>query len=144
MSTLAKINKNSILNLKDLSLKLNLLEDEWNAFGKHVAKIDFEKVLKRTNIRKAKFIVVTGMTPTKFGEGKTTTTIGLVQGLGKLNKQVTGAIRQPSSGPTFNLKGSGGGGGALNEIRHADAREGRVHAARCGSRADVRLRADRL
>jgi len=60
---------------------------------------------------KAKFIDVTAITPTPLGEGKTTTTLGLIQGLGRLGKRVTGAIRQPSGGPTFNIKGSAAGGG---------------------------------
>jgi formate--tetrahydrofolate ligase len=54
---------------------------------------------------------VTAITPTRLGEGKTTTTIGLIQGLGRLGQRVCGAIRQPSSGPTFNIKGSAAGGG---------------------------------
>jgi formate--tetrahydrofolate ligase len=54
---------------------------------------------------------VTAITPTPLGEGKTTTTMGLVEGLGKIGKKVTGAIRQPSGGPTFNIKGSAAGGG---------------------------------
>ena len=59
----------------------------------------------------AKYIDVTAITPTPFGEGKTTTTIGLIQGLGKCGKRPTGAIRQPSAGPTFNIKGGAAGGG---------------------------------
>ena len=58
-----------------------------------------------------KYVDVTAITPTPLGEGKTTTTLGLVQGLGYLGKRVTGAIRQPSGGPTFNVKGSAAGGG---------------------------------
>ncbi len=54
---------------------------------------------------------MTAITPTPLGEGKTTTSMGLVQGLGKINKSVVGAIRQPSGGPTFNIKGSAAGGG---------------------------------
>jgi formate--tetrahydrofolate ligase len=70
------------------------------------------KVLDRlNNAPVAKYIDVTAITPTPFGEGKTTTTIGLIQGLGKCGKHPTGAIRQPSAGPTFNIKGSAAGGG---------------------------------
>ncbi|OPZ96177.1 MAG: Formate--tetrahydrofolate ligase [Planctomycetes bacterium ADurb.Bin412] len=58
-----------------------------------------------------KYVDVTAITPTPLGEGKTTTTIGLVEGLAKLGKRVAGAIRQPSGGPTFNIKGSAAGGG---------------------------------
>jgi formate--tetrahydrofolate ligase len=77
-----------------------------------LAKIDQRKVLNRIGDRKpGKYVDVTAITPTPLGEGKTTTTIGLVQGLGRLNKSVVGAIRQPSGGPTFNIKGSAAGGG---------------------------------
>ena len=67
-----------------------------------------------------KYVDVTAITPTPLGEGKSTTTMGLVQGLGKLNKKVSGAIRQPSSGPTFNIKGSAAGGGLAQCIPLAE------------------------
>jgi len=63
------------------------------------------------NNPQGKYIDVTAITPTPLGEGKTTTAMGLVAGLGKINKSVVGAIRQPSGGPTFNIKGSAAGGG---------------------------------
>ena len=65
---------------------------------------------------KAKYIDVTAITPTALGEGKTTTTLGLVEGLGKLGKKVIGCVRQPSGGPTFNIKGSAAGGGLAQVI----------------------------
>ncbi|MBO1225438.1 MAG: formate--tetrahydrofolate ligase [Candidatus Scalindua sediminis] len=78
----------------------------------YVAKVDFNKVLKRFEDRPdGKYIDVTAITPTPLGEGKSTTTMGLVQGLGKRGKNVIGAIRQPSGGPTMNIKGSAAGGG---------------------------------
>ncbi|MEN6383932.1 MAG: formate--tetrahydrofolate ligase [Phycisphaerales bacterium] len=92
--------------------ELGLGEDEVIPMGRLLAKVDYKKVLDRLGReQKAKYIDVTAITPTPLGEGKTTTTIGLVQGLGKLGKKVTGAIRQPSGGPTFNIKGSAAGGG---------------------------------
>ncbi len=96
----------------ELGEALGLTEDELIPMGKWLGKVDYLKVLDRVKDRpQAKYIDVTAITPTPLGEGKTTTSIGLIQGLGKLGKSVTGAIRQPSGGPTFNIKGSAAGGG---------------------------------
>jgi formyltetrahydrofolate synthetase len=95
-----------------LADEMGLKKDEILPFGHNLGKIDFIKVLDRLNSNPiAKYIDVTAITPTPFGEGKTTTTIGLIQGLGKCGKHPTGAIRQPSAGPTFNIKGGAAGGG---------------------------------
>jgi formyltetrahydrofolate synthetase len=95
-----------------LAEELGLRGEELIPYGTKLAKVDYEKVLaRRQDAPTARYIDVTAITPTPFGEGKTTTTIGLVEGLGKLGKRVCGAIRQPSSGPTFNIKGSAAGGG---------------------------------
>lgn len=89
-----------------------LLPDELIPMGRQLAKIDYMKVLERLKDKPAgKYINVTAITPTPLGEGKTTTTMGLVEGLGALGKRAIGAIRQPSGGPTFNVKGSAAGGG---------------------------------
>ena len=99
-------------NIKQISDELELADEEFLPYGHHIAKIDFKKVLDRLSGKQnGKYIDVTAITPTPLGEGKSTTVIGLVQGLGKLGKKVIGAIRQPSSGPTFNIKGSAAGGG---------------------------------
>lgn len=96
----------------ELADKLGLKKEELLPHGHFVAKIDYKKVLSRLgNKPDGKLIDVTAITPTPLGEGKSTTTIGLVQGLGKRNKNVIGAIRQPSGGPTMNIKGSAAGGG---------------------------------
>ena len=95
-----------------LAEELGLADDEVIPMGKQLAKIDYIKAMKRlAGNPSAKYIDVTAITPTPLGEGKTTTVIGLIEGLGQLNKRVTGAIRQPSGGPTFNIKGSAAGGG---------------------------------
>ena len=91
--------------------EFGLKGDEVSPMGRHVAKIDTVPLFNRIAECRAKYIDVTAINPTPFGEGKTTTTLGLVQGLGAIGKRVSGAIRQPSSGPTFNLKGSAAGGG---------------------------------
>jgi formate--tetrahydrofolate ligase len=95
-----------------LAQELGLNKDEILPNGHGLGKVDYLKVLERlNNSSQAKYIDVTAITPTPLGEGKTTTTIGLLEGLGKLGRRVTGAIRQPSGGPTFNIKGSAAGGG---------------------------------
>ncbi|MBR2921399.1 MAG: formate--tetrahydrofolate ligase [Kiritimatiellae bacterium] len=101
----------------DLAKELDLRDDEWTPYGDVLAKIDVTKVLKRVGEgRKGKYIDVTAITPTALGEGKTTTTLGLVQGLGRLGKKVIGCVRQPSGGPTFNIKGSAAGGGLAQVV----------------------------
>jgi len=95
-----------------LADELGLKGDELIPMGRAQAKVDFEVALKRLkNVKDAKYIDVTAITPTPLGEGKTTCTIGLIEGMGKRGKRVIGAIRQPSMGPTFNIKGSAAGGG---------------------------------
>ncbi len=96
----------------DLADELGLERMELLPYGHYVAKLDYRSILDRLcDAPSGKYIDVTAITPTPLGEGKSTTTIGLVQGLGRLGKRVIGAIRQPSSGPTFNIKGSAAGGG---------------------------------
>ena len=99
----------TVYQLRD---QLGLKEEELLPYGHYVAKVDFNKVLKRLEDRPdGKYIDVTAVTPTPLGEGKSTSTMGLVQGLGKRNKNVIATIRQPSGGPTMNIKGSAAGGG---------------------------------
>ena len=98
--------------IQRLAGELGLRDDELIPYGNKLAKVDYQKVLTRLGDGPtAKYVDVTAITPTPLGEGKTTTTIGLIQGLGRLGKRVCGAIRQPSSAPTFNIKGSAAGGG---------------------------------
>lgn len=95
-----------------LAQEMGLQDDELIPMGHKLAKVDYLKALARLKgAPSAKYIDVTAITPTPLGEGKTTTAIGLIEGLGKIGKRVAGAIRQPSGGPTFNIKGSAAGGG---------------------------------
>ncbi|MDO9462679.1 MAG: formate--tetrahydrofolate ligase, partial [Deltaproteobacteria bacterium] len=95
-----------------LADELGLKKEELLPYGHYVAKIDFAKVTERLKKRPdAKYIDVTAITPTPLGEGKSTSSMGLVERLGKRKKRVIGAIRQPSGGPTMNIKGSAAGGG---------------------------------
>lgn len=98
--------------LYQLARDLGLAYGEMLPIGEKLAKLDYKKILERLRFAPTgRYIDVTAITPTPLGEGKTTTTIGLVQGLGKLGKRVIGTIRQPSGGPTFNIKGFAAGGG---------------------------------
>ncbi|HBV99302.1 MAG: formate--tetrahydrofolate ligase [Peptococcaceae bacterium BICA1-7] len=91
--------------------KLGLQKDEVIQYGR-IAKLDFMKIIERLKDKPdGKYINVTAITPTPLGEGKTTTTMGLVEGLGKRGQSVGAAIRQPSGGPTMNVKGTAAGGG---------------------------------
>ena len=98
--------------VSQLAEEMGLQNSELIPMGRKLAKVDYQQALARLqDTPTAKYIDVTAITPTPLGEGKTTTAIGLIEGLGKLKKRVVGAIRQPSGGPTFNIKGSAAGGG---------------------------------
>jgi formyltetrahydrofolate synthetase len=91
--------------------KLGLKKEEIIPLGR-LCRLDFMKIINRLKDRPdGKYIEVTAITPTPLGEGKTTTSMGLMEGLGKRGKNVGGCIRQPSGGPTMNIKGTAAGGG---------------------------------
>ncbi len=91
--------------------KLGLEKDEMLPYGR-IAKLDFLKIIERLKDKPdGKYIEVTAITPTPLGEGKSTTSCGLMEGLGKRGVNVGGALRQPSGGPTMNIKGTAAGGG---------------------------------
>ena len=91
--------------------KMGLLPEEIIPYGK-TPKLDFLKIMERLKDKPdGKFIEVTAISPTPLGEGKSTTSLGLIEGLGKLGKNVGGCLRQPSGGPTMNVKGTAAGGG---------------------------------
>jgi len=110
---IADIAEQSMKSMERLAKDLGLKEHEMLPMGRKLARVDYSRTRQRLGSSgpRAKYIDVTAITPTPLGEGKTTTVIGLVEGLGKLGKRASGAIRQPSSGPTFNIKGSAAGGG---------------------------------
>jgi formate--tetrahydrofolate ligase len=90
---------------------MGLLDDEVELYGKYKAKISLDVLQRLKDKPSGKFIVVTGMTPTPLGEGKTLTTVGLAQALNRIGKKTIASIRQPSLGPTFGIKGGAAGGG---------------------------------
>lgn len=91
--------------------KMGLELDDIEFYGKYMAKVRLEALEKLKDRPNAKYILVTAVTPTPLGEGKSTTTVGLGQGLHHIGKKATIAIRQPSQGPTFGIKGGAAGGG---------------------------------
>jgi formate--tetrahydrofolate ligase len=96
---------------EDWLKRLKLKKEELIPFGK-TPKLDFLRIMERLNDRPdGKYIEVTAITPTPLGEGKSTTTIGTIEGLAKLGLNSGGCIRQPSGGPTMNIKGTAAGGG---------------------------------
>jgi methylenetetrahydrofolate dehydrogenase (NADP+)/methenyltetrahydrofolate cyclohydrolase/formyltetrahydrofolate synthetase len=93
-------------------VKLGLQKEEVMPFGNRLCRLDFLKIMNRLKDRPdGKYIDVTAITPTPLGEGKSTTSVGLLEGLGKRGKNVGGCLRQPSGGPTMNIKGTAAGGG---------------------------------
>ena len=104
-------------HIADVAAELGATPAETIPHGNAYAKLDAHAILARTGGKqRAKYIDVTAITPTPLGEGKTTTTVGLLEGLGRLGKRCCGTLRQPSGGPTFNIKGGAAGGGLAQVI----------------------------
>ncbi len=104
-------------NIEEIANRIGLNQDEFELYGKYKAKIDLS-LLERKD--KAQVILVTAMTPTKMGEGKTTTTIGLVDGLNEIGINTIGVLREPSLGPVFGIKGGATGGGYAQVVPMED------------------------
>ena len=100
-----------VKDIREIASRIGLSEDEIQMYGRYMAKVPLASLDKYKDKKDGKLVVVTAITPTPAGEGKTVTTIGLIQGLGKLGKNVVGALREPSIGPTFGIKGGATGGG---------------------------------
>ena len=101
----------SMLLIAEIARKMGLGEDDIELYGKYKAKISLDVLDKIKDKPDAKYIVVTAITPTPLGEGKTVTTIGLGQALNRIGKKTINCIRQPSLGPVFGIKGGAAGGG---------------------------------
>ena len=99
-----------MLPFSELGSRLGLQADEMIPHGRWLGRVDHRRVLDRlADAPRARYInvtAITAITSTPLGEGKTTTTLGLIQGRGAIGKRATGAIRRPSGGPTFNTEGS--------------------------------------
>ena len=105
-----------LIDIREVAKKLHLTENELELYGKYKAKIALPKDAKRT----AKLILVTAINPTSSGEGKTTVSIGLADGLSKIGKSACLALREPSLGPVFGIKGGAAGGGYAQVVPMAD------------------------
>ncbi|MDE7158596.1 MAG: formate--tetrahydrofolate ligase, partial [Clostridiales bacterium] len=107
-----------IKHIREIAKKVKLSEDEVEYYGKYKAKLDLS-LLNRKG-KEGKLILVTAITPTPAGEGKTTTTIGLADGLRQIGKNAVVALREPSLGPVFGIKGGAAGGGYAQVVPMED------------------------
>lgn len=117
--------------IKEIAQKVGLDEDDLELYGKYKAKISLEAISKLKNNEDGKLILVTAINPTPAGEGKTTTMIGLSQALNKLGKKSVVAMREPSLGPCFGVKGGAAGGGYAQVVPMEDINlhfTGDIHA----------------
>ncbi|MGQ2107682.1 formate--tetrahydrofolate ligase [Ornithobacterium rhinotracheale] len=112
-------NSANIQHIKKIAEKLNIPEDDLEMYGKYKAKLPLT-LINPEKIKQNKLILVTAITPTPAGEGKTTTSIGLVDGLNKVGKQALAVLREPSLGPVFGVKGGAAGGGYAQVIPMED------------------------
>ena len=106
-------------NIVEIAKKLGLTEDDIEQYGKYKAKVNLD-VLQKSKRPNGKLILVTAITPTPAGEGKSTVTIGLTQALNKIGKLSAAAIREPSLGPVFGMKGGAAGGGYAQVVPMED------------------------
>ena len=105
--------------ITEISDALGIPEEYLEQYGKYKAKVDYN-LLKNTKSKNGKLVLVTAMTPTPAGEGKTTTTIGLADGMKRIGKNVVVALREPSLGPVFGVKGGAAGGGYAQVVPMED------------------------
>ncbi|HRH01806.1 MAG TPA: formate--tetrahydrofolate ligase [Bacteroidia bacterium] len=108
-----------ILHIKDIAAKINVSNDDLHYYGKHKAKLPLE-LIDEEKVKKSKLILVTAINPTPAGEGKTTVSIGLNEGLNKIGKKSIVVLREPSLGPVFGIKGGAAGGGYSQVIPMED------------------------
>lgn len=121
----------SMLPIKDVAGQLGLCEDDLELYGKYKAKISLETIKNLENKENGKLILVTAINPTPAGEGKTTTMIGLAQAMNKIGKKTIVAMREPSLGPCFGIKGGAAGGGYAQVVPMEDINlhfTGDIHA----------------
>ena len=121
----------SMLPIKEVAAQIGLSEDDLELYGKYKAKITMETIKSLENKENGKLILVTAINPTPAGEGKTTTMIGLAQAMNKIGKKTIVAMREPSLGPCFGVKGGAAGGGYAQVVPMEDINlhfTGDIHA----------------
>ncbi len=109
-----------MLPIKEVAKSLDIVEDDLELYGKYKAKLSEDLIAKTKNNPDGKLVLVTAINPTPAGEGKTTTSVGLGQAFGKLNKKAVLALREPSLGPCFGIKGGAAGGGYAQVVPMED------------------------
>ena len=110
---------NTMVHINEIATKLNIDHDDLELYGKYKAKLPLS-ILDEKKIAQNNLVLVTALTPTPAGEGKTTTSIGLTEGLNKIGKQATVVLREPSLGPVFGIKGGAAGGGYAQVVPMED------------------------
>ena len=110
MTDLEIAQKAQMLPIKEVAKKLNISEDDLDPYGKYKAKLPLH-LINAEKMKNSKLVLVTAITPTPAGEGKTTVSIGLTEGLNKIGKKAIAVLREPSLGPVFGIKGGAAGGG---------------------------------
>ncbi len=121
----------SLKNIEEIRNDLKIEENEFWPFGRFKGKVSLRAVNRLKNKKDGKLIVVTAITPTKFGEGKTTTSVGLSMGINKIGKKSIVTLREPSLGPVFGVKGGAAGGGYSQVLPMVDINlhfTGDIHA----------------
>ena len=110
----------TMLPIQEIAAKINLSQDDLELYGKYKAKLSDQCMQRLSKEKNGKLVLVTAINPTPAGEGKTTTSVGLGQALGKLNKNAILALREPSLGPCFGIKGGAAGGGYAQVVPMED------------------------
>ena len=127
-------------HIRDIAATAHVDEKYIEQYGNHKAKIDLS-LLGETDRKDGKLVLVTAITPTPAGEGKTTTTIGLADGLRRIGKDAVVALREPSLGPVFGIKGGAAGGGYAQVVpdgRYQSPLHRRFSCYRCGKQSSCR------
>ena len=119
MTDISIAQANEMEHIKSIASKLNIHEDDIEMYGKYKAKLPLS-LINENNVKANNLVLVTALTPTPAGEGKTTTSIGLTEGLNKIGKKTTVVLREPSLGPVFGIKGGAAGGGYAQVVPMED------------------------
>ena len=130
-SSLEIAQEHELIPITELAADVGIQPEELEPYGRYKAKIDLSILSRLADRPDGKLICVTGMTPTKAGEGKTTTLVGLTQGLGTIGKRSVACLREPSLGPVFGIKGGAAGGGYTQVVPMEDLNlhfTGDIHA----------------
>src|ERR1700759_2501612 len=130
-SSLEIAQDHELIPIETIAERIGLLPDEVEPYGRYKAKVALSVLDRLGDVKDAKVVCVTGMTPTRAGEGKTTTLVGLPQGLGGIGKTPGACLREASVGPVFGIKGGAAGGGLTQVVPMEDLNlhfTGDIHA----------------